>query len=156
MLFGKYIAGLVILSVLPLLFLLARFCAKRSRLLPWTIDDTFLLLALVLPSLVAKASAMSDHMHQLLQYVVMTMFIVSMAASLAHQHIVTATMADLKRTLIILWLFRLPMAISIALTRCAILVFFVRTLFTKTYSWLRHGGIVDPRTTRHFRYTRVY
>jgi hypothetical protein len=94
-----------------------------------------------------------------------------MAASLAHQHIVTATMADLKRTLIvglcffhpgqslrmqILWLFRLPMAISIALTRCAILVFFVRTLFTKTYSWLRHGGIVDPRTTRHFRYTRVY
>ena len=76
MLFGKYIAGLVILSVLPLLFLLARFCAKRSRLLPWTIDDTFLLLALVLPSLVAKASAMSDHMHQLLQYVVMAMFIV--------------------------------------------------------------------------------
>ncbi|CAG5155426.1 uncharacterized protein ALTATR162_LOCUS3656 [Alternaria atra] len=36
-------------------------------------------------------------------------------------------MADLKQTLIILWLFRLPMAISIALTRCAILIFFIRT-----------------------------
>ncbi|KAL1792286.1 hypothetical protein ACET3X_008793 [Alternaria dauci] len=48
MLFGKYIAGLVILSVLPLLFLLARFCAKHSRRLPWTIDDTFLVLALLL------------------------------------------------------------------------------------------------------------
>lgn len=49
MLLGKYIAGLVILSVLPLLFLLARCCAKRSRLLPWSIDDTLLVLALVLP-----------------------------------------------------------------------------------------------------------
>jgi len=49
MLFGNYIAGLVILSVLPLLFILARFYSKRTRLLPWTIDDTFLVLALVRP-----------------------------------------------------------------------------------------------------------
>jgi hypothetical protein len=49
MLFGKYITGLVILSVLPLLFLLARFYSKRTRLLQWTIDDSLLVLALVLP-----------------------------------------------------------------------------------------------------------
>jgi hypothetical protein len=54
MLFGSYIAGLVILSVLPLLFLLARFCSKRSRPLPWTINDTLLVLALVLPDFYSK------------------------------------------------------------------------------------------------------
>jgi hypothetical protein len=47
MLFDKYIAGLVVLSVLPTLFFLARYHAKRSKLLPWTIDDSLLVLALV-------------------------------------------------------------------------------------------------------------
>jgi hypothetical protein len=33
------------------------------------------------------------------------------------------------------------MAISLTLTRCAILIFFVRTLYTKMYPRLRHTGI---------------
>ena len=48
---GPFIVGLVLLSVLPLLFLVARHLAKRSRQLPWSIDDTLLVLALVSPAL---------------------------------------------------------------------------------------------------------
>lgn len=40
----------------------------------------------------------------------------------------------------ILWLFRLPMAIGLALARCAVSVFFIRTFFTKMYPWLRRTG----------------
>lgn len=47
MILGSYLAGIVVLSVLPLLFLVARLLAKRSKRLPWTIDDVLLLLSLV-------------------------------------------------------------------------------------------------------------
>jgi uncharacterized membrane protein YbhN (UPF0104 family) len=45
---GTDIAGMVILSIIPLLFLVARFLAKRSKLLPWSFDDALLVLALLL------------------------------------------------------------------------------------------------------------
>jgi 4-amino-4-deoxy-L-arabinose transferase-like glycosyltransferase len=47
MLSGAYITTIVVLSALPLLFLVARLLAKRSRLMPWTIDDILLVLALL-------------------------------------------------------------------------------------------------------------
>jgi hypothetical protein len=46
----------------------------------------------------------------------------------------------------ILWLFRIPMAISMTLTRCAISIFFIRTLYTKIYPRLRHTGIYESGT----------
>lgn len=39
-----------------------------------------------------------------------------------------------------LWLFQIPMALSLTLTRCAITVFFMRTLFTHAFPWLRNIG----------------
>lgn len=47
MLIGSYLAGLVILSIVPLLFFIARYLAKRTKSQSWNIDDTLLLLALV-------------------------------------------------------------------------------------------------------------
>jgi hypothetical protein len=47
MLFPSYAAGVSILTILPLLFLIARYVAKRTRRLPWYIDDTLLLFSLV-------------------------------------------------------------------------------------------------------------
>jgi len=80
----------------------------------------------------------------------------AMAARLVRQRITDATVGQLKRTLIVryprirvarvltarqvLWLFRLPMAIGQALTRCAIAIFFIQTLYTKVFPWLRHFG----------------
>jgi hypothetical protein len=48
MIFASYIVGSTVLAVLSLLFLLARHMAKRSKRLPWSIDDTLLLFSLVL------------------------------------------------------------------------------------------------------------
>jgi hypothetical protein len=48
MILASYIVGSTLLAVLPLLFLLARYQAKHSQRLPWSIDDTLLLLSLVL------------------------------------------------------------------------------------------------------------
>jgi hypothetical protein len=42
-----YVVGITVLAVSPLLFLIARLLAKRSRHLPWSIDDILLLLSLV-------------------------------------------------------------------------------------------------------------
>ena len=47
MLLHSYIAGVVLLSILPQIFLIARIAAKRLKHLSWTIDDTLLVLALV-------------------------------------------------------------------------------------------------------------
>lgn len=47
MLFAAYVAGVVTLAILPLVFLIARHAAKRSKHLSWSIDDTLLVLALV-------------------------------------------------------------------------------------------------------------
>ncbi|KAF2848887.1 hypothetical protein T440DRAFT_149775 [Plenodomus tracheiphilus IPT5] len=68
------------------------------------------------------------------------MFIVSMAARLVRQRITDTTMGELKRTLIVLWLFRIPMAVSLTLTRSAISIFFIRTLYTRVFPWLRYVG----------------
>jgi hypothetical protein len=40
----------------------------------------------------------------------------------------------------VLWLFRIPMAMSLALTRCAIAIFFIRTLYTHAFLALRRIG----------------
>jgi len=53
-----YVAALVILSLLPLLFSVARLAAKHFRRLPWAIDDTLLLLALVLQYLLSRKLAL--------------------------------------------------------------------------------------------------
>lgn len=78
-----------------------------------------------------------------------------MAVGHVDQHMLTATMAELRRTLFvrprsssglhglrsqILWFFRSLMAVELALTRCAISIFFLRTLYTKTFPWLRRIG----------------
>jgi hypothetical protein len=47
MLSGFYFAGVLILALLPLGFLVARYLAKRSKGASWTIDDTLLVLSLV-------------------------------------------------------------------------------------------------------------
>jgi hypothetical protein len=47
MLIGFYVAGVLILALLPLGFLIARYLAKRGKGVPWTIDDTLLVLSLV-------------------------------------------------------------------------------------------------------------
>ena len=47
MLLGSYIAGIVLLLALPLVFVTARFVSKRSKVPSWTLDDTLLVLALV-------------------------------------------------------------------------------------------------------------
>lgn len=47
MLFASYVVAVIVLALLSLLFLIARFSAKRTMRLPWTIDDTLLLLSLV-------------------------------------------------------------------------------------------------------------
>jgi hypothetical protein len=47
MLYTSYVVGITVLAVSPLLFLITRLLAKRSRRLPWSIDDTLLVLALV-------------------------------------------------------------------------------------------------------------
>jgi len=142
MILASYLAGIAILSLLPLLFLAARLLAKRAKRQAWTVDDALLCIALFL------------------LYVVVAMFIVgassyfisypfgsnptnaaaAMAARLVRQRITDATVGQLKRTLIVLWLFRLPMAIGQALTRCAIAIFFIQTLYTKVFPWLRHFG----------------
>lgn len=41
----------------------------------------------------------------------------------------------------IMWFFRSPMAIELTLTRCAISIFLLRTLYTRMYPWLRRTGI---------------
>ncbi|KAF1829470.1 hypothetical protein BDW02DRAFT_147872 [Decorospora gaudefroyi] len=122
MLYSQYIIGLVFLSILPLLFLVARCVAKRSRLLPWSIDDTLLVASL------------------LLVYTVVAMLAVALIDRLSHGYRATGTNAELRRTLIILWLFRIPMGLSLGLTRTAISLFFIRTLYTKTYPKLRLTG----------------
>ena len=73
----------------------------------------------------------------------------------------SATTARWKRTLIvgregsawmqcshlqILWLFPIPMATSLALTRCAISIFFIRTLYTRMCPWLRRVGTFRDRS----------
>jgi hypothetical protein len=79
-----------------------------------------------------------------------------MAARHLRQYVYTTTKAHLRLTLMvseteytplslystvqILWLFRIPMAVSLALTRCAITIFFIRTLFTRGFPWLRRIG----------------
>ena len=45
--FGANIAGVTTLAVLSAFFLAARFAAKRTKSLPWSLDDTLLVLALV-------------------------------------------------------------------------------------------------------------
>lgn len=47
MLLAPYTAGAVVLTVLPLLFLISRCVAKRIKQLPWYIDDTLLVVSLV-------------------------------------------------------------------------------------------------------------
>jgi hypothetical protein len=47
MLYPSYLAGSIVLAILPLLFVVARQLLKRSRRLPWTLDDTLLVLSLV-------------------------------------------------------------------------------------------------------------
>ena len=44
---GANIAGIITLAVLSAFFLAARFAAKRTKSLPWSLDDTLLVLALV-------------------------------------------------------------------------------------------------------------
>lgn len=61
-----------------------------------------------------------------------------MAARLVRQRITDTTADKLKRTLMVLWLFRIPMAVSLASTRCAISIFFIRTLYTRVFPWLRY------------------
>ncbi|KAF2829693.1 hypothetical protein CC86DRAFT_173347 [Ophiobolus disseminans] len=124
MLFASYVAGATILAVLPSAFLIARYIAKRAKRLPWTVDDTLLVLSLFCLYLVEAA------------------FFVAMLAGHVRQHIYTATKANLRITLIVLWLFRIPMALSITLTRCAITIFFIRMLFTQTFPRLRQIGTV--------------
>jgi hypothetical protein len=51
MLYTSYVVGITILAVLPLLFFVARHLAKRSKRLPWSVDDTLLALSLVQPDL---------------------------------------------------------------------------------------------------------
>lgn len=47
MLYPSYLASSLVLAILPLLFVVARQLLKRSRQLPWTLDDTLLVLSLV-------------------------------------------------------------------------------------------------------------
>ena len=47
MLVGFYVAGVLILTLLPLSFLVARYLTKRGKGASWTIDDTLLVLSLV-------------------------------------------------------------------------------------------------------------
>ena len=44
---GGDIVGVTILAVLPVMFLAARFAAKKTKSLSWSLDDTLLVLALV-------------------------------------------------------------------------------------------------------------
>ena len=41
----------------------------------------------------------------------------------------------------ILWSFQVPTALNIALTRCALSIFFLRSLYTKLHPWLRCIGM---------------
>jgi hypothetical protein len=52
MLYASYVVGITVLAVSPLLLLIARLLAKHSKRLPWSIDDTLLLLSLVQSDLV--------------------------------------------------------------------------------------------------------
>lgn len=47
MLLASYVAGAIILAILPLAFFIARHLAKRSKSLPWSVDDTLLVFSLV-------------------------------------------------------------------------------------------------------------
>jgi hypothetical protein len=47
MLVASYVAGAILLAILPLAFFVARHLAKRSKSLPWSIDDTLLVFSLV-------------------------------------------------------------------------------------------------------------
>lgn len=44
---ATHTAGVTVLAVSPTVCLATRFAAKRIRSLPWTLDDTLLILALV-------------------------------------------------------------------------------------------------------------
>ncbi|KAH7075457.1 hypothetical protein BKA63DRAFT_297721 [Paraphoma chrysanthemicola] len=123
MLLASYLAGASVLAILPSVFFVARCLAKRSKRLPWATDDTLLVLSLFF------------------LYLVVAAFFVAMVAGHVRHHIHAATVANLRITLMVLWLFRIPMAFSLALTRCAIAIFFIRTLYTRAYPWLRHIGI---------------
>ncbi|KAH5129808.1 hypothetical protein HBH70_199540 [Parastagonospora nodorum] len=120
MLFASYVAPVIVLALLSLLFLIARYSTKRTMRLPWTSDDTLLLLSLIC------------------LYIVVALFLVAMVAGHVHEPIQTANKSGLQLTLMVLWLFRIPMALSLTLTRCAITVFFIRTLFTHGFPCLRH------------------
>ncbi|KAF1917086.1 hypothetical protein BDU57DRAFT_255446 [Ampelomyces quisqualis] len=85
------------------------------------------------PSSLASHRSLSEHTLALRK--------AAMIAGHVRQHIHTATSARLRTTLIVLWLFRIPMAIGLALTRCAITIFFLQTLFTHAFPWLRRIGI---------------
>ncbi|KAK1913329.1 hypothetical protein P3342_005265 [Pyrenophora teres f. teres] len=56
----------------------------------------------------------------------------------------------------ILWLFRFPMAIGIALIRCAILIFFIRTLYTKTSPKLRRTGTLARPASQYRRLLLIW
>jgi fumarate reductase subunit D len=47
MLIASYVVAVSVLTLLPLLFLVARSSAKRMMRLAWSVDDTLLLLSLV-------------------------------------------------------------------------------------------------------------
>jgi hypothetical protein len=79
-----------------------------------------------------------------------------MIAGHVHQHVYLATEAELRLTLLVcvclyaramvrrrvqvLWLIRVPMTISLASTRYAISVFFIRTTDIHAFPWLRIIG----------------
>jgi len=58
MILASYLAGIAILSLLPLLFLAARLLAKRAKRQAWTVDDALLCIALVQPSQRSQAQSM--------------------------------------------------------------------------------------------------
>ncbi|CBX93279.1 predicted protein [Plenodomus lingam JN3] len=92
MLIGSYLAGLVILSIVPLLFFIARYLAKRTKSQSWNIDDTLLLLALV-----TKDTILSPRLANASWEAVPIL----MAARLVRQHITDPTLGRLERTLMV-------------------------------------------------------
>ncbi|KAH7399060.1 hypothetical protein DE146DRAFT_521105 [Phaeosphaeria sp. MPI-PUGE-AT-0046c] len=83
MILASYLAGSIVLAILSLLFLVARHQCKRSKDLPWSVDDTLLVFSLM--SL----------------YLLVAIFSVTMSLGHIREHLTSAMTASLRMTLVV-------------------------------------------------------
>ncbi|KAF2740896.1 hypothetical protein EJ04DRAFT_558283 [Polyplosphaeria fusca] len=122
--YRHYLASHIVLTLLPTLFIVARFVAKHMKRLGWTLDDSFLVVALML------------------FYAYVAESLTAIVVGKVGRHLAELTAGEVKLALILLWASCLPLAAGLMLVRLSISILFLRVFYTHIFTKLRIAGKV--------------